>query len=280
MGFMFRKWSFSNMYFKAKTFYSIWAMALFVLALTGCFSGKKSESESMVSPPDMHTSQISLDWIGDYIGVIPCADCQGIYYHLSISEDGLYHIKRMYLGESYKILVDQGQFSWTASGNAIRLDEGQVFIVHENALLYADQDGNRIGGEFANHYRLPKVDVGPLSGDPPRSLTESKWVVEILLKQGEEKWETNLPSLEFESQGKLSGRAQCNSYFSNYSVPATQRIEVGTISSTKMACPKLDDERDYMDALNDMRYFFIWNDKLMLISDEFSPLFLARSILK
>ena len=278
MGFMFRKWSFSNMGYKNKGFYSIWLVALLVHTMAGCFSGKKSESESMDSPPDMHTSQISLDWIGDYIGVIPCADCQGIYYHLSISEDGLYHIKRMYLGKSYKILDDQGHFSWTASGNAIRLDQGQVFIVHENALMYADQEGNRIGGEFAHHYRLAKVDVGPLSGDAPTSLSESKWGMEVLLKKGTEKWETNLPSLEFESQGKLSGRAQCNSYVGRYTVTATQRLEIGSISSTKMYCPRIDDERKYMEALDHVRYYFTWNDKLMLISDEFSPLFIARSV--
>ncbi len=280
MGFMFKKWSFSNMYFKITRFYSIWALALLVLALAGCFSGKKSESESIGSPPDMHNSQNSLDWDGDYIGVIPCADCSGVYTHINISMDGHFHLKRLFLGSSHKVLAEQGKFRWMESGSAIKLDGGQVLRVHEHALMYADQEGNQIEGDLGHAYRLAKVDVGPLRGNPPTSLTKSKWEVNILLKNGEEKRETNLPSLEFESEGKLRGRAQCNSYFSSYSVAATQRLEIGTLSSTKMACPELDDEREYMEALNEVRYFFTWNDKLMLISDEFSPLFIATSILK
>lgn len=280
MVFMYKKWSFNNMSWGNGRFPFLLAVILMCGVLSGCFCSKKSDSESKDSAPDMHTSQISLDWDGDYIGVIPCADCQGIYYHVRISEDGNYHLKRSYLGKSHKILVDQGKFSWTENGNAIQLEEGQVFRVHENALMYADEDGKRIEGDLANHYRLPKVDVGPLSGGPPSELSQSNWEVNRLLQNGGKKWKANFPTLQFEVEGSLRGRAQCNTYFAKYSVPATQRLEVGNISSTKMACPKLDDEQEYMEALNDVSYYFTFDDELMLTNDEFLPLLAARRAVK
>ncbi|HSH50375.1 MAG TPA: copper resistance protein NlpE N-terminal domain-containing protein, partial [Bacteroidales bacterium] len=62
---------------KIKLVYKVLSICLFSLFLICCNFFKK-ESGAEDYPPDMHTSEISLDWQGTYKGVLPCADCPGI----------------------------------------------------------------------------------------------------------------------------------------------------------------------------------------------------------
>ena len=41
---------------------------------------------------DMHNSRNSLDWVGIYEGVLPCADCPGIKTRLTLNYDGSYRL--------------------------------------------------------------------------------------------------------------------------------------------------------------------------------------------
>lgn len=111
--------------------------------------------------PDMHTSEIALDWQGVYRGVLPCADCEGIVTTVKLNDDTTYVITRLYLGKDEKTFEETGTFQWTEDGNGIVLkekvkDSPTLFKVGENRLLHLSQDGEVIEGELAERYILRK----------------------------------------------------------------------------------------------------------------------------
>src|SRR5690606_26422252 len=103
-------------------------------------------------------SQNSLDWHGTYSGTLPCADCPGIRYILTLNADNSYELKTQYLERSDSIHTESGKFTWDKSGNQIALaNRSEKFQVGENQLFHLDTEGNRITGDLAEHYVLSKV---------------------------------------------------------------------------------------------------------------------------
>ncbi|WP_372872340.1 copper resistance protein NlpE [Shewanella sp.] len=103
------------------------------------------------------SSRTSLDWPGSYQGVLPCASCEGIKTQLTLNADGSYLLHTRYLGENEdKLIEEQGHFDWNERGGAIQLENGTWYQVGENQLFMLDQEGNRITGALAAHYRLAK----------------------------------------------------------------------------------------------------------------------------
>lgn len=140
-------------------------VTLVLFAFTACKNNQEKEaSEEIVETeqaPDMHTSQISLDWQGVYKGVLPCADCEGIATEIILNDDETYAIKRVYLGKDDQAFKETGTFQWTEDGGSIVLKEKvkgspTLFKVGENYLLHLDQDGEKIEGELAEMYVLRK----------------------------------------------------------------------------------------------------------------------------
>lgn len=136
------------------TLLGIGLAALFVLA--GCNKSSKSETDV----PDMHTSEISVDWAGNYNGTLPCADCEGIETVLTLKEDGTFELSQKYLGKEEVATTETGTFDWAEDGGHILLKisgETRKFLVGENQIFWLDNDGNRITGDLEDHYRLQKV---------------------------------------------------------------------------------------------------------------------------
>lgn len=107
---------------KIKSGYKILIVSLFALFLVRCNFSKK-ESTPLVYPPDMHTSEISLDWHGTYKGVLPCADCPGIETEITLYKDKRYSKKTKYLGvDNRQVFEQNGTFIWDSTGSVIQLD--------------------------------------------------------------------------------------------------------------------------------------------------------------
>ena len=140
-------------------------ISLVLLAFTACKNNPEKETvEEVVETqqvPDMHTSQIALDWQGVYKGILPCADCEGIATEVTLNDDNTYVITRLYLGKDEATFKETGTFQWTEDGNGIVLkekvkDSPTLFKVGENHLLHLDRDGEKIKGELAERYILRK----------------------------------------------------------------------------------------------------------------------------
>lgn len=146
---------------KVKSGYKILVVCLFLLILVGCNFFKKKSSPT-VHPPDMHTSEISLDWQGTYKGVLPCADCQGIETEIILYKDKRYSKKTKYPGkDSPRVFEQTGTFVWDSTGSVIQLNSIKnaptKYKVGENYLQQLDLEGDEIKGDLKEHYILEKM---------------------------------------------------------------------------------------------------------------------------
>ncbi|MFP4023288.1 MAG: copper resistance protein NlpE [Thiohalospira sp.] len=146
---------------KINSGYKVLVVCLFLVFLVRCNSSKK-ESASTVSPPDMHTSEISLDWQGTYKGVLPCADCPGIETEITLYKDKRFAKKTKYQGAANRqVFEESGTFVWDSTGSFILLNSIKnattKYKVGENYLQQLDLKGNVINGELKEHYILEKM---------------------------------------------------------------------------------------------------------------------------
>jgi len=148
------------------------AVSLVFLSLISCQKqaekdGKSDDTTTVVNDSasstvsDEHNSQNSLDYLGMYKGVLPCADCNGISTNIILNKDLSYEIITVYLGKREKIHREKGTFTWNKDGNTIILNEiknaPNQYFVGENTLIQLDMEGKRITGELANKYVLVKL---------------------------------------------------------------------------------------------------------------------------
>ena len=138
-----------------------------ILSLASCHQKDPSSAETPApaavpgTTDNAHTSQNSLDWMGMYKGVVPCADCEGIETVLYLSAGDSFVLETKYLGSGDgKIFKKAGSITWNEAGNQIRLsnieDAPNQYLVGENKLIQLDMAGNRITGQLADNYILAK----------------------------------------------------------------------------------------------------------------------------
>ena len=97
---------------------SFFAFSSLMLLTISCQQKMKSVTSSV---PDMHTSEIALDWEGLYEGLLPCADCEGIKTTLQINKPGNYWLKTSYIGKESNQFEMSGKFKWINNGREIEL---------------------------------------------------------------------------------------------------------------------------------------------------------------
>lgn len=96
---------------------------------------------------------------GTYQGVLPCADCEGIQFELTLNADKTYELKQTYLGKK-ETLADTFKGNYSLQDNIIKLDGlkdmSNLFEMEINQLRYLDAEGNEVTGELADKYILKK----------------------------------------------------------------------------------------------------------------------------
>jgi len=73
-------------------------------------------------------------------------------------------------------------------------------------------------------------------------------------------------TMQFPSKGKIAGKAPCNSYSATMTDPYPW-FEIGPIAATRMACPALDAETTFFNALASMSQSEILGGTLILRND-------------
>ncbi|TVQ14506.1 MAG: copper resistance protein NlpE [Bacteroidetes bacterium] len=137
--------------------------ALLLFALLSCTFGNTHRNKEQLSqeiPPDKSNARNSLDYLGTYFGVLPCADCEGISTTIQLLPDQNYVLSYLYKGKEPRNFFEQrGTWSWEDDNTTITLDNREKpnqYKVVENALIHLDKNGKIITGELAEHYRLKK----------------------------------------------------------------------------------------------------------------------------
>lgn len=111
------------------------------------------------SADSAHNAQNSLDWAGEYKGLFPCADCEGIETKLELKPDHTYTLTEEYKGKGDgKKFKTEGKFEFDTTGTIITLDkasEQRKFFVGENFLEARDREtGAKIDTNL--NYKLSK----------------------------------------------------------------------------------------------------------------------------
>ena len=96
-----------------------------------------------------------------YNGILPCADCEGILYEVTLNNDQTYEASSVYIGESNRPFVDSG--TWKVKDDtllALEVDStiDKTLAVEDSSLVMLDKNGKRVTGALADHYVLDQAD--------------------------------------------------------------------------------------------------------------------------
>ena len=250
---------------------------------------------------EMHNAKTSLDYIGSYKGILPCADCEGLETEIVINENDTYSIKKRYQGKGFRVFVQKGNFIWNKEGNVIILtnvkNEPNQYFVGENTLTQLDLSGQKITGNLASQYILSKqsnnsttaetidenststVDlnnriatttvikkVNPAIGK--FTLAETKWKLASLNNVAIVQKSKKVNFLKLNSKdGRFIAYMGCNSISGSYAMPMSTKIVFSNAVMTRMACPDMTLETDFLAMLENVASYKIENDRLLLFNE-------------
>src|SRR5690606_511515 len=186
------------------------------LAVTACQT-KKTASTEGADPA--HNSRNSVDWAGTYEGTLPCADCPGIRYTITLNDDDTYVLKTRYLERGDSVFTESGTFAWDEHGGKITLsDRGERFQVGENRLFHLDMEGNRITGDLAEHYVLTKMTD---------QITDRYWkLIEVNGQAVADGSTQKEPYIQLNSEeNRLQANGGCNGLGGTYELKAPNRVK-------------------------------------------------------
>ena len=282
-------------------------------SLIGCQKQvKEGEAETNVAAAkkdstkiDNHTSQNSIDFIGVYKGILPCADCRGIITTIELKENATYSLKTSYQGKSEKVFEENGRFTWNDKGNTIVFDDSKntpnQYFVGEYTLTQLDKSGKKIIGDLAADYILRKemapfemqkeIEESPSNeklnnrmitktiiktvnpADGKFALARTHWkLIELNGKKVKQKGKKDFFIQLNSKDGRFHGFAGCNNFNGNYAMPKSFEISFSNIASTKMACHSMDLESKLMETLAEVDSYNIKGNILRLKKGELTPL--------
>lgn len=128
----------------------IWILVLISVLLGAC-NNRDSTRTNNITPEHLAGQT--------YSGIIPCADCEGILYELSLHGDQRFRERSVYIGESNRPFMDTG--SYTIQDDTLLVLEGEnkkpaSFVIEDSVLVMLDQKGERITGSLAGRYVLDR----------------------------------------------------------------------------------------------------------------------------
>lgn len=81
----------------------------------------------------------------------------------------------------------------------------------------------------------------------------------------------------FGGDGRVSGVGACNRIMGTYQLGESRAVSISQLASTRMACPGMEREQDYMEALTAATHYEMDGPMLMLLSDgELRAVFQAK----
>ncbi len=241
-----------------KTHHLFLILFLVATGLASCKSSKKAQTNEVKSTAD--NSMTSVDWPGNYQGILPCADCEGIKTQIVLHKDLSYILETQYLGKDDKVFQTKGTFKWNDAGSKITLDNSeQMYQVCENRIFQLDKDGNRITGEIANKYILQMEKT---------ELTGKYWKLVRLNGKPVQPGEREA-FIRFDAEdNRVHGNSSCNMFNGKYELPEGNWIKFTPFTMTKMACIGNNIETEFMQVLEKTTNYSLTSNELIL-QDEY-----------
>lgn len=127
------------------------------IIFTSCKKEKTSDerpdtdSIAIVEAPDtVHTTQNSIDWEGEYKGITPCEDCDGVEMSVVLNFDNTFTQSLNYIGKGGPY-ESKGTFEWDETGSKVTLkfEDGSEakYLVGEGMISLLDDYGIPIEGD-------------------------------------------------------------------------------------------------------------------------------------
>jgi len=106
-----------------------------------------------------------------------------------------------------------------------------------------------------------------MTSDPLSLLTSKTWGLESLLGKAinTSSFTSGIPSLLFSKDNKLSGSTGCNNFNGNFNLSG-MGLGIDPGAMTKKACAG-DGEKNFLNALSQVKSFDVSGDKLQLFGD-------------
>ncbi len=115
----------------------------------------------MVDLNSSESRQSLQPWYGEYLGVLPCDDCEGVETRLKLMPEGNYELRLNYLGKSRTELNELGSFLWDNHSQTVILGSdpstGARFKPELGKLLQTDVVGTPMVSKSSNKYELLKI---------------------------------------------------------------------------------------------------------------------------
>lgn len=106
---------------------------------------------------------VAVHITGTYQGTLPCADCPGMDYQISLFDDHTFTELVAYQGRGQGIAYTE-KGTWQQINDSIvriqKKTDSSSFLAAENKLLLLDRQGKRIEGALASNYVLKPVEGG------------------------------------------------------------------------------------------------------------------------
>lgn len=283
-------------------------VTLFFLVLSCAKKDKNETTDTMVVDStevvvnDDHNARNSLDYMGVYEGILPCADCEGIETILQLENDESYILNTIYLVKTKHINKTKksnnevrGVYTWNDAGNTIVLsgieNAPNQFFVGENYLIQLDMDGNKIEGDLAEKYVLQKKsDSGEIPPPPPPPAPDSikgnfipqktlftfnKWkLVEL---NGEPVQNTSDSKkemfIQLNKENRYAAFIGCNNMMGGFELKEdVMRIKFTKGASTMMACPDMTTEQEFAEMLEKVDNYSLNGNSLSFNRARMAPL--------
>ncbi len=204
---------------------------------------------------------------GQYFGELPCADCPGISYSLNLNKDFTYTEISHYQGMEASDFLDSGKYE-LINDTVITLiskpeDAGlKQFVAKNNQLFILDLEGNPIESSYASWYILTK--------DKPSAQFENQlnttWELQLINDLPVTVY-NKLPYLEFQlKDNRFAGFGGCNQ-ISGPVQHSGNTLKFGMIIATKMACPDLETESQFLQLLNNRTWSYKIEGSNLVLTD-------------
>lgn len=121
-------------------------------------TGEQSATDSVTVTTEIPSQQPQAKWMGEYTGIFPCGDCEGIEINITLKEDSSYIQKSTYLGKDNSF-EETGTFTVNEPGSRLVLksaDSEQAYLLGDRTLTLLNSEGKVTEGELADAYVLKK----------------------------------------------------------------------------------------------------------------------------
>ena len=140
-------------------------LLMIVAGITACIhksenAGEQAATDSVAVTTQVSSGQSQSTWLGEYTGIFPCGDCEGIKIIITLKADSTYTQKSTYLGKGNSF-EETGTFTVQEPGSRLVLkssDSEQAYLLGDGTLTLLNSEGKVTEGELAEMYVLKKKE--------------------------------------------------------------------------------------------------------------------------